>query len=147
MKACLLEWLCNLPRVRALYFIQFDDGFCLLCLSQGVEFFDEKLNALFMAWLLDHGIYPVSTFYLYHVLVHCMSYWYLTLWHVGWWWLVNTMVANTSGSRAGQPFCWLFTFFDLKDFEGNLRGLSGRTVERVSWVGRMPWTVADRERW
>jgi len=26
--------------------------FCL----QGVEFFDEKLNALFMAWLLDHGI-------------------------------------------------------------------------------------------
>jgi len=64
----------QLPRVRALYFIQFDDGFCLLCLSQGVEFFDEKLNALFMAWLLDHGIYPVSTFYLYHVLVHCMSY-------------------------------------------------------------------------
>jgi len=27
---------------------------------QGVEFFDEKLNALFMAWLLDHGIKAVS---------------------------------------------------------------------------------------
>jgi len=27
------------------------DCFCF----QGVEFFDEKLNALFMAWLLDHG--------------------------------------------------------------------------------------------
>jgi len=27
-----------------------------VCLFQGVEFFDEKLNALFMAWLLDHGI-------------------------------------------------------------------------------------------
>jgi len=74
MKAWLLEWSCNLPRVRALYFIQYDDGFCLLCLSQGVEFFDEKLNALFMAWLLDHGIYPVSTFDLYRVLVRCMSY-------------------------------------------------------------------------
>jgi len=25
---------------------------------QGVDFFDEKLNALFMAWLLDHGMKP-----------------------------------------------------------------------------------------
>lgn len=25
---------------------------------QGVEFFDEKLNSLCMAWLVDHGKYP-----------------------------------------------------------------------------------------
>ncbi len=28
------------------------------CLPQGVEFFDEKLNSLCMAWLVDHGEYP-----------------------------------------------------------------------------------------
>lgn len=27
-------------------------------LLQGVEFFDEKLNSLCMAWLVDHGEYP-----------------------------------------------------------------------------------------
>ena len=31
---------------------------------QGVEFFDEKLNALFMAWLLDHGIELLLAFIL-----------------------------------------------------------------------------------
>jgi len=30
---------------------------------QGVEFFDEKLNALFMAWLLDHGKNPSPDIY------------------------------------------------------------------------------------
>ena len=35
-----------------------DDGGCF----QGVEFFDEKLNALFMAWLLDHGMKPLLAF-------------------------------------------------------------------------------------
>ena len=29
----------------------------LPCLLQGVEFFDEKLNSLCMAWLVDHGEY------------------------------------------------------------------------------------------
>lgn len=29
---------------------------CLSCCFQGVEFFDEKLNSLCMAWLVDHGI-------------------------------------------------------------------------------------------
>jgi len=32
-----------------------DDEDCDCFCFQGVEFFDEKLNALFMAWLLDHG--------------------------------------------------------------------------------------------
>lgn len=27
----------------------------LIALLQGVEFFDEKLNTLCMAWLIDHG--------------------------------------------------------------------------------------------
>jgi len=34
---------------------------------QGVEFFDEKLNALFMAWLLDHGIKSLMMF----IFVNC----------------------------------------------------------------------------
>jgi len=29
----------------------------ILMFLQGVEFFDEKLNALFMAWLLDSGMW------------------------------------------------------------------------------------------
>ena len=30
----------------------------LIALPQGVEFFDEKLNTLCMAWLIDHGKTP-----------------------------------------------------------------------------------------
>jgi len=39
------------------------DDLCMIIYFQGVEFFDEKLNALFMAWLLDHGRKPLLAYY------------------------------------------------------------------------------------
>jgi len=40
-----------------------------------VEFFDEKLNALFMAWLLDHGIKPSLMF----IIANCQPHHVLSL--------------------------------------------------------------------